>query len=74
MIHFVQDIFAEKILVSPLTVCFPAYQGENRFDDAAAYIRDQFQLLNNASKSEIHTNKWPSYLVRMLIILTLFKK
>jgi hypothetical protein len=47
---FFQDIFAEKILTSPLTICFPAYSGPNQFDEAAAFIQNQFQELNLASE------------------------
>jgi hypothetical protein len=38
-------------MTSPLTVCFPAYTGENRFDEAAAYIQEQFQQLNKNGTS-----------------------
>jgi hypothetical protein len=38
-------------MTSPLTICFPAYTGENRFDDAAAYIQEQFQQLNKNGMS-----------------------
>ncbi|KAF8179576.1 guanine nucleotide binding protein, alpha subunit, partial [Mycena galopus ATCC 62051] len=39
------DIFTLKLLTSPLTLCFPEYQGENTPNAAAAYCITQFMSL-----------------------------
>eukprot|EP00092_Neocalanus_flemingeri_P094533 GFUD01120222.1.p1 GENE.GFUD01120222.1~~GFUD01120222.1.p1 ORF type:complete len:362 (+),score=64.64 GFUD01120222.1:388-1473(+) len=41
-----KDLFEEKILHSPLTICFPEYSGPNTYEDAAAYIQLKFESLN----------------------------
>ncbi|CAG0913827.1 unnamed protein product [Notodromas monacha] len=41
-----KDIFAEKIKVSPLTICFPEYRGPNTYEDTTQYIKQQFENLN----------------------------
>jgi len=41
-----KDLFKEKILRSPLSICFPEYKGPNTFEDAAAYIKQKFEYLN----------------------------
>ena len=47
-----KDLFAEKIKASPLTVCFPEYEGANTQDEAGAYIREQFEELNSRKKGK----------------------
>merc|ERR1712076_258450 len=37
-----KDLFEEKILRSPLTICFPEYAGAQEYGEAAAYIQAQF--------------------------------
>jgi hypothetical protein len=34
-----KDLFQEKILKSPLTICFPEYTGAQEYEEAAAYIQ-----------------------------------
>lgn len=52
-----KDLFAEKIKKSPLTVCFPEYQGSNSYEEAAAYIQMKFENLNQRMDSkEIYTH------------------
>jgi guanine nucleotide-binding protein G(i) subunit alpha len=52
-----KDLFEEKIRHSPLTVCFPEYQGENTYEAAAAYVRIKFEDLNRRKDSkEIYTH------------------
>nr|XP_018668814.1 guanine nucleotide-binding protein G(k) subunit alpha-like [Ciona intestinalis] len=41
-----KDLFQQKILNSPLTVCFPDYTGKNTYAEASVYIRHQFEDLN----------------------------
>eukprot|EP00112_Aurelia_sp_Birch-Aquarium-sp1_P013248 Seg2804.3 transcript_id=Seg2804.3/GoldUCD/mRNA.D3Y31 product="Guanine nucleotide-binding protein G" protein_id=Seg2804.3/GoldUCD/D3Y31 len=38
-----KDLFAEKIKISPLTICFPEYTGANTFDSAGDYIQKEFE-------------------------------
>ena len=47
-----KDLFAEKIKSSPLTVCFPEYDGANTEEEAGAYIRGQFEELNGRKKGK----------------------
>ena len=39
------DIFKDKIASSPLTICFPEFEGLNSYKEALAYIKDKFQGL-----------------------------
>jgi len=41
-----KDLFEEKILKSPLNICFPEFTGANNYEEAAAYIQLQFENLN----------------------------
>ena len=38
-----KDLFAEKIKISPLTICFPEYTGANTFESAGEYIQKKFE-------------------------------
>ncbi|KAL3852544.1 hypothetical protein ACJMK2_016168 [Sinanodonta woodiana] len=49
-----KDLFAEKIKQSPLTICFPEYQGSDTYDDASSYIMQKFQELNRNPEKEIY--------------------
>lgn len=53
-----KDLFEEKIKKSPLTICFPEYQGSNTYEEAAAYIQMQFENLNKRKdgQKEIYTH------------------
>jgi guanine nucleotide-binding protein G(i) subunit alpha len=57
-----KDLFSEKIRRSPLTICFPEYQGSNTYEEAATYIQYQFESLNKrkdgpqAGQKEIYTH------------------
>jgi len=37
------DLFREKLKRVPLGVCFPEYQGENSYENAASYIQEKFR-------------------------------
>jgi len=50
------DIFKEKISTSPLTICFPEYEGENTYDQAATYIQMQFEKLNRHPEKMIYAH------------------
>ncbi|XP_056645375.1 guanine nucleotide-binding protein G(i) subunit alpha [Diorhabda sublineata] len=52
-----KDLFEEKIVRSPLTICFPEYTGSNTYEDASAYIRMKFENLNKLKdQKEIYTH------------------
>ncbi|CAG7717717.1 unnamed protein product [Allacma fusca] len=51
-----KDLFEEKIKKSPLTICFPEYQGSNTYEEAAAYIKMQFEKLNKSKNKDIYTH------------------
>ena len=40
------DIFCEKIQRTPLTICFPEYDGANTNEDAVSYIKMKFEDMN----------------------------
>ena len=51
------DLFAEKIKHSPLTICFPEYEGANTYDEASAYIQMQFEDVNERRLTkEVYTH------------------
>ena len=47
-----RDLFAEKISQSPITICFPEYDGPNTYEDTTAYIQDKFAQLNESPLSK----------------------
>jgi len=47
-----KDLFAEKIKTSSLKICFPEYDGADTDEEAGAYIREQFEELNNRKKGK----------------------
>ncbi|CAN7981610.1 unnamed protein product, partial [Ixodes pacificus] len=52
-----KDLFEEKIVRSPLTICFPEYPGDNTYEEAAAYIQMKFESLNKRRDTkEIYTH------------------
>ncbi|NWJ09287.1 guanine nucleotide-binding protein G(i) subunit alpha-2 [Nothoprocta perdicaria] len=52
-----KDLFEEKIVHSPLTICFPEYSGANKYDEAASYIQSKFEDLNKRKDTkEIYTH------------------
>ncbi|XP_062501627.1 guanine nucleotide-binding protein G(o) subunit alpha-like isoform X2 [Corticium candelabrum] len=52
-----RDLFEQKIKESPLTVCFPEYQGGSNAVEASAYIQAQFELLNKRKdEKDIYTH------------------
>ena len=53
------DIFKDKIKFSPLTVCFPEFQGNNSYNEALAYIQGKFLGLVKSEfkeKKEIYSH------------------
>ncbi|KAI6216125.1 Guanine nucleotide-binding proteinG(O) subunit alpha [Aphelenchoides besseyi] len=49
-----KDLFEEKIKKSPLTVCFPEYNGRQDYHEASTYIQNQFEAKNRSTKKEIY--------------------
>ncbi|CAH8503232.1 unnamed protein product [Heterobilharzia americana] len=47
-----RDLFEDKIMKSPLTICFPDYIGGNNYEEASEYIRSRFENLNTRSGSK----------------------
>lgn len=40
------DIFEERIRYTPLTVCFPEYQGGMTITETSTFIQSRFEILN----------------------------
>ena len=52
-----KDLFEEKIVKSPLTICFPDYTGKDEYSEASEYVREQFESQNkHADTKEIYTH------------------
>ncbi|KAA0723268.1 Guanine nucleotide-binding protein G(o) subunit alpha [Triplophysa tibetana] len=49
-----KDLFGEKIVKSPLSICFPEYTGPNTFEAAAAYVQVQFESKSRSPNKEIY--------------------
>lgn len=41
-----KDLFKEMISNNPLNMCFPEYEGRNSYEEASAYIKNQYEMLN----------------------------
>ncbi|MED6264109.1 Guanine nucleotide-binding protein G(i) subunit alpha-1 [Characodon lateralis] len=52
-----KDLFEDKISKSPLTICFPDYEGPNTYEDGATYIQFRFEDLNKKRDvKEVYTH------------------
>jgi GTPase SAR1 family protein len=51
-----KDIFEDKIKRSPLTICFPDYNGPNDYEHASVYIKDRFMELNENKQKPIYAH------------------
>jgi len=51
-----RDLFAEKLKKVPLKDYFPEYEGDNSFDSAAEFLRDQFLKRNHVPEKQIYTH------------------
>jgi len=52
-----KDLFEDKIEKSPLSICFPEYEGANEYEPASEYIREQFENQNkHGDQKEIYTH------------------
>ena len=53
-----KDLFREKIEKSPLTICFPDYDRPNTYKEAAAYVQEKFEALNQRRLTkEVYTHQ-----------------
>ena len=51
-----KDLFKEKILKTPLNVCFEDYIGNNTYEEAAAYIEGTYANLSENGRREVYTH------------------
>lgn len=51
-----KDIFEEKIKRSPLTVCFPDYNGPQTFEACSQFVQDRFVELNENKEKDIYAH------------------
>ena len=51
------DIFARKIKVSPLTVCFPDYNGNETFTSGVAFIKEKYLERNRNETKRIYVHE-----------------
>ena len=50
------DLLRKKICCSPLTTCFPEYEGPNTYEGAVAYIQKAFMELRRRVPKEIYVH------------------
>ena len=48
------DLLRKKICCSPLTACFPEYDGPNTFEGAITYIQKKFKEISRQKSKEIY--------------------
>jgi guanine nucleotide-binding protein G(i) subunit alpha len=51
-----KDLFAEKILRSDLSVCFPDYKGGPNYEKASRFMEKKFNALNKNPNRQIYTH------------------
>jgi guanine nucleotide-binding protein G(o) subunit alpha len=51
-----KDLFEEKIVRRPLTLCFPEYSGPNEFEMAAQFVQAQFEAKNESTGKDVYTH------------------
>ncbi|KAF6025167.1 goa-1 [Bugula neritina] len=52
-----KDLFAEKIVHSNITVCFPEYAGPQKYEEAALYIQTQFEARSRSDDKTIYCHQ-----------------
>ena len=57
-----RDIFEDKIQNQPLTICFPDYQGPNKYSSATAYIKERFEEIRFRRVSKIDKGAQPKWI------------
>jgi len=51
-----RDLFADKIVKVPLTLCFPEYEGKSTYEEASEYLRGLFEHRNHNHEKIIYSN------------------
>lgn len=51
-----RDLFQQKILKVNLNVCFPEYDGGLDYDNAAAFLEEQFRSKNKSPDKEVYSH------------------
>lgn len=51
-----KDIFQDKLLTTPLTDYQPEYTGDNSYDDACSFVKEQFEARHHESEQDIYTH------------------
>lgn len=51
-----RDLFEQKLQRTPLTVCFPEYTGSQDYQEAAAYIVQQYEVINDSSNQPTYSH------------------
>jgi GTPase SAR1 family protein len=51
-----RDLFGEKIVKVPLTVCFPDYDGENTYEAGSEFLKAQFEAKNHNDDKIVYTH------------------
>ena len=49
-----KDLFAEKLKTRPLVICFPGYQGPNRYKEASMFVWERFEDVKGAKNLFSH--------------------
>ncbi|KAF6718864.1 Guanine nucleotide-binding protein G(o) subunit alpha [Oryzias melastigma] len=51
-----KDLFENKIIKSPLSICFPDYSGPNTYQDGIEYIKAQYDSKNKSPNKEVYSH------------------
>jgi len=51
-----RDLFGEKIVKVPLTVCFPDYSGEQTYEAGSEFMKNQFESRNHNDEKVVYTH------------------
>jgi GTPase SAR1 family protein len=51
-----RDLFGEKIVKVPLSVCFPDYDGENTYEAGSEFLKAQFESKNHNDDKIVYTH------------------
>ncbi|KAI6226488.1 Guanine nucleotide-binding protein G(O) subunit alpha [Aphelenchoides fujianensis] len=62
LITYNVDVFEEKLKSTPLTVCFPKYNGLNEVAEAVDYVHKQFEARNRSPKRELYCHSHRQHL------------
>ncbi|XP_074533840.1 guanine nucleotide-binding protein G(o) subunit alpha-like [Halichoeres trimaculatus] len=51
-----KDLFENKIIKSPLSICFPEYNGPDTYLDGIDYVKCQFESKNKSPSKEVYSH------------------